>query len=130
MRKRSIVNHKRPINLSLRSLNYPPMAIVSILHRISGLFIFLLMPIMLYFLSLSLHSEDSFVDLQAMLLNPFSKFIIWSFSTAFVYHVIAGIRHLFMDLGFGEQVNVGRQTAIVVIVLAVISTLLLGIWIW
>lgn len=124
------MNQKRPINLDLGTMKFPPMAIASILHRISGLVLFLLMPVMLCFLAMSLHSSESFVKLTAMLASPWYKLILWAFAAALIYHLLAGIRHLIMDLGYGEEVSSGRRSAILVIVLAVILTLLLGIWIW
>jgi succinate dehydrogenase / fumarate reductase cytochrome b subunit len=130
MRKKYTVNHKRPVNLALGSMKYPPMAIASILHRISGLVLFLLLPIMLYFLSLSLRSAESFAHLQTLLMSPYCKLLLWGFSAAFIYHVIAGIRHMLMDMGYGEELGSGRVGAIIVIVLAVISAVILGVWIW
>lgn len=124
------MNHKRPVNLDLGSLKYPPMAIASILHRISGLVMFLLLPIMLYFLSLSLRSVESFEHLQMMLTRPGCKMVLWVFSAALMYHLLAGIRHLLMDIGVGEQLGVARQSANIVIVFAIILTIFLGIWIW
>ncbi len=125
-----IVTDKRPVNLDLRSLKYPPMAIVSILHRISGVVMFILMPVMLCYLGQSLESLASFDALQQHLMHSWSKLIVWGFCSAWVYHVMAGIRHMLMDIGVGECVEAGRRSAVVVIVLAAISTILLGIWIW
>jgi succinate dehydrogenase / fumarate reductase cytochrome b subunit len=124
------VNDKRPVNLDLTSLKYPPMAIVSILHRISGIALFLLMPVMLYLLNLSLRSEASFGELQVQLLNPWWKFVLWVFCSALVYHLLAGIRHIIMDLGWGETLSASRKTALGVVLLAVLSTVFLGVWIW
>ena len=124
------MNHKRPVNLDLGSLKYPPMAIASILHRISGLVLFLLLPFMLYFLSLSLRSAESFDSLRLLLTSPCYKLLLWGFCTALIYHLLAGIRHMLMDIGFGEQLNAGRLSAIIVISAAIILTVLLGVWIW
>ena len=124
------MKNKRPVNLDLGSLKYPPMAIASILHRISGLVLFLLLPMMLYVLRLSLISQASFDELQLTLTGTLYRLLLWAFSTALIYHVLAGIRHLLMDIGVGEQLGVGRQSANIVIILAVILTILLGIWIW
>lgn len=124
------MNQKRPVNLDLRSLKYPPMAIASILHRLSGLALFLLMPVMLYFLSLSLHSPQSFGQLQMTLERPGNKLLLWAFATALVYHLLAGIRHMLMDIGLGEELPAGRQSAVAVIALAIILAIVLGIWIW
>lgn len=124
------MNQKRPINLDLGTMKFPAMAIASILHRISGLVLFLLLPFMLYCLDLSLKSAESFVNLHILLTNPFWKLCLWAFAAALVYHLLAGIRHLIMDLGYGEALCAGRRSAVLVIVLAVILTILLGIWIW
>ena len=123
------MNHKRPVNLDLASLQYPPMAIVSILHRVSGLVLFLLLPLTLYFLGLSLASEASFDELKTLLSHPFYKFLLWGFSTAFTYHVIAGIRHLSIDLGFGEHLSASRNSARAVLLLSIVSAIFLGLWI-
>lgn len=124
------MNDQRPINLDLSSLKFPPMAIVSILHRISGVVLFLFLPIMLYFLGLSLHSATSFEQLHITLANGYCKLLLWVFSAALMYHILAGIRHLLMDIGWGEQLNSARRNATIVIILAGILAILLGVWIW
>lgn len=124
------MNHQRPVNLDLGSLKFPPMAIASILHRISGLVLFLLLPIMMYFLSVSLQSSVSFDNLQTLLTNVYCKVILWAFTAALVYHVLAGFRHVFMDLGFGEHLVTARRSAIILIALAIVLTIFLGVWIW
>lgn len=123
------VNHNRPVNLDLGSLSYPPMAIASILHRISGLVLFLLLPLMMYLLSASLSSPLSFDRLQIELTGTCYKFLLWAFSTALIYHLIAGIRHILLDIGIGEHVVMARRSAITVIVLATILAVFLGVWI-
>lgn len=124
------MNKKRPINLDLGTMKFPVMAIASILHRISGLVLFILLPLMLWFLNHSLESAESFAALQGTLGNICYKILLWAFCAALVYHVLAGIRHLFMDAGFGEQLCAGRYTANFVIGASVILSILLGIWIW
>ncbi len=124
------MNDKRPVNLDLGSLSYPPMAIASILHRLSGLLMFILLPVMLCYLDHSLRSQESFDALRMHMANPWVKLVFWGFGSAWSYHVIAGIRHMLMDIGIGEGLEAGRRSAVLVIALAVISTLFLGIWIW
>ena len=123
------MNNKRPVNLNLASLQYPPMAIVSILHRISGVVLFLLLPLMIYFLGLSLASELSFDELKTQFSQPIYKGLLWIFATAFTYHVIAGIRHLSLDLGFGEHLSASRNSAKAVLFLSIVSAIFLGLWI-
>lgn len=124
------MKHKRPVNLALSSLTFPPMAIASILHRMSGILLFLLLPVMMYFLSLSLHDSDSFIHLQALLAQPMYKMMLWAFGSAWCYHVMAGLRHMVMDCGLGESLAVGRITALLVIALGFVCALFLGVWLW
>jgi succinate dehydrogenase / fumarate reductase, cytochrome b subunit len=125
-----IVNKKRPVNLDLGTMKFPPMAIASVLHRISGVIIFVLLPLMIWFLSQSVQSEEAFNQLKMKLAEPLYKIVLWAFCAALVYHIFAGIRHMIMDLGFGEDLCTGRISSVLVIVLAVFSTIFLGIWIW
>jgi len=124
------VKNKRPVNLDLRTMKFPAMAIASILHRLSGIALFLLMPFFLYFLALSLKTQETFIQAKFMLAQGHWKILFWVFSAALIYHFLAGIRHMMMDLGYGEELESGRFTAVAVIVLAVILSILLGIWIW
>lgn len=124
------MNKKRPVNLDLTTIKLPIMAIASILHRLAGIVLFLLLPLMLYYLHLSLAGPESFANLQLTLASPIHKLLMWAFLAALTYHLLAGIRHLLMDIGFGEQLHQGRQSAALVIGCSVIIVLLLGIWIW
>lgn len=124
------MNNQRPVNLDLATIKFPPMAIASILHRISGIVLFVLLPVMLYFLDLSLRTAETFAKLQAWMLHPSVKFVVWAFLAAYIYHLLAGIRHMMMDMGCGESLQAGARTAKVVIVVSALLTILLGIWIW
>jgi succinate dehydrogenase / fumarate reductase cytochrome b subunit len=124
------VNKNRPVNLDLSSLKFPPMAIASILHRVSGVVLFLLLPLILCMLNQSLHSETSFAQLSLMLTRPYCKLALWVFGAALIYHVLAGIRHMIMDLGFGEELHTAWYSSVLVIILALIMTIFLGFWIW
>ncbi len=111
-------------------MRFPPMAIASILHRVSGIILFLLLPYMLYFLGQSLQSEEAFMLLKMQLAAPGYKLVLWAFSAALTYHILAGIRHILMDIGWGEHLDAGRRSAVLVIAVSIILTLFLGIWIW
>lgn len=124
------MNKKRPVNLDLRTLKFPPMAIASILHRVSGVLLFLLLPIMLFIFGQSVQSEEAFIQVKNLLTHSCYKLVVWAFSAALIYHLLAGFRHMVMDLGFGEELKAGRQTAILVIAIAFLLTIFLGIWIW
>lgn len=124
------MNKPRPINVYLLSYKYPVTAIISVLHRISGVLLFLLIPLLLWLLASSLASPDQFDNLLDILSNPFLKLILWVFLSALLYHLVAGIRHLIMDLGWGESLQSARASAWAVAVISAILTLIAGIWLW
>lgn len=123
--------HKqRPVNLNLLAFQFPSSAIASILHRISGVITFLLIPFLLWLLDLSLRSAQAFADMQHLLTGPIPKFMLWGFLTAFVYHLLAGIRHLLMDCGVAEELRSGQLSAQLVISLSVLAAVGMGVWLW
>lgn len=119
----------RPINLNLFAFRFPLPAIVSILHRVSGALLFLCIPVALWTLDYSL-TPDGFEALHAWRANLFTKLVIWAILAAFLFHMVAGIRHLFADLHFGTTLAGGRLTAKAVFVVAAIFIILAGIWLW
>lgn len=121
---------KRPKNLDLTTVSFPVPAISSILHRITGVVLFIAVPILLWMLQKSFDSAG-YAELQAMFTESFLwQFILWAVLTSVAYHVIAGVRHLLMDLGIGESLEGGRRGAWSVLVLSAISAVLLGVWVW
>lgn len=122
--------NQRPKNLNLFTIHFPVPAIVSILHRISGIILFLLIPFLLWGLSLSLSSEQEFDNLHEFLSTPLIKFVIWCSLAAFIYHFIAGTRHLLMDIHIGEELKSGRLTAVLTLIISLILIVLVGIWLW
>jgi succinate dehydrogenase / fumarate reductase cytochrome b subunit len=124
------MNHKRPVNLDLRTIKFPIVAIASILHRISGFILFFLIPVFLWGLATSLRSPESYAALATCLSHPVVAFIIWAFIAALIYHLLAGIRHLFMDIGIGETLSGARSGVIVVFIIAIIGIILAGVWLW
>lgn len=128
--QRSEVKTGRPTNLNLFSIKWPVTALVSITHRISGILLFLATALLLYLLDLSLASEEDFRRAGELLSAPAASFIVWLIVAALLYHLIAGCRHLLMDIGIGETWRTARFAAAAVIVLSVIGAILAGLWIW
>lgn len=124
------MNKKRPVNLDLTTIKFPLPAIVSILHRISGVILFLLIPLLLWVLDASLFSENSFDAVQSVVMMGIVKLIIWLCMAALIYHLFAGIRHLFMDTGCGETLPSARRSGKIVFAATIIVMILLGIWLW
>ena len=124
------MNSKRPVNLDLTKFHFPLPAITSILHRISGVIIFVGMAFLLWGLDLSLGDEQSFTALQSVFDGFFASLILWGILAALVFHFVAGIKHLIMDAGFGEDLEAAHLAAKVVIGVSVVLILLAGVWVW
>lgn len=89
----------------------PLAGLVSILHRISGALMFLLLPFILYLLEKSLISEISFEHFKGIASHWFVKLVILVLAWGYLHHFCAGIRHLFMDLHVGLDKDSARKSA-------------------
>ncbi|UTW47033.1 succinate dehydrogenase, cytochrome b556 subunit [Bacterioplanoides sp. SCSIO 12839] len=124
------MNSNRPINLDLTTMELPLPAKASILHRISGVILFVAVAFMLCALDASLESAESFAAFTAAFDNGLVKFITWGILSALGYHFVAGIKHLLMDMGIGETKEGGRTGAMITLVAGVIVIVLAGVWVW
>lgn len=121
---------QRPTNIdpaSLMAYAFPLPALTSILHRISGLAIFIMIPLLLCLLQSSLASEAKF---EAVLNSWLVKFFLWLTLSGLFYHLIAGVKHLIMDMGFGETLDGAQKGAKIVLGLSGFAALVLGVWVW
>lgn len=105
----------------------PLAGIVSILHRISGLLMFLLLPFILYLLDQSLTSEGSFAYFKGLVDTPLVKLILLAIIWAYLQHFCAGMRHLVMDMHIGIDKLSARQSALTVLVVSLTLTVLIGL---
>jgi succinate dehydrogenase / fumarate reductase cytochrome b subunit len=105
----------RNINITqIARYRLPFAGLISILHRVSGAIMFLLLPLVLYLLELSLSSENTFGYMKGFVDNWFMKLIILALSWAFLHHFCAGIRHLAMDYHIGIDKDSSRRSAVAV----------------
>jgi len=105
----------------------PPSAIVSILHRISGAVLFLMLPFLLYLFQQSLLSESTFGYFAGIVSHPLVKIILLGLSWAYLHHFTAGIRHLFMDNHLALDKDAAQRTARWVLVIALALTVVVGL---
>ena len=114
----------RPVYIDLRKINLPVSALISITHRLSGMYVFFItLPLMLALIYFSTKSEDSFNDLSLFLKNY--KFILGLIVLSFCilwYHILSGVRHLMMDAHIGESLIASKYSAIFTISLWIITT--------
>ena len=114
----------RPVYIDLRKINLPVSALISITHRLSGMYVFFItLPLMLALIYFSTESEDSFNDLSLFLKNY--KFILALIVLSFCilwYHILSGVRHLIMDAHIGESLLASKYSAIFTISLWIITS--------
>ncbi|RCU52591.1 MULTISPECIES: succinate dehydrogenase cytochrome b556 subunit [Corallincola] len=121
---------QRPVNLDLATIRFPATAIASILHRVSGVIMFVAIAILLWLLNISLTSESGFNEVKAMIDGWFVGFVLWGILTALAYHFVGGIRHLLQDLGYFEELESGIRSAHVGFALTAVLSVLAGVWVW
>lgn len=119
---------QRPVFQAVLKYRYPVTAIVSVLHRVSGVILFLLIPLLLWALAVSLNSPSGFAAVQGALGNCYLTALIGLILAALLYHLLAGIRHIIMDMGFAESLKGGRVGAYAVLIIAVLFIVLAGVW--
>lgn len=122
-------NH-RPKNLNLMTIRLPINALVSILHRVTGCLLFLILPVLLISLQWSLSSKQGYLTLVNMLNSPFTKLMFFGFTWAFFHHFYAGLRHLAMDVHWMTTLMKARFTSKLVLVLGVLTTVAVIVKLW
>lgn len=120
----------RPVFLDLLAIRLPLPGIVSILHRISGVLLFIASLYLLYLLASSFGGETDFEQLQADLESPLHSVLLWSVLSLLAYHFVAGVRHILMDLHIGESLRAGRVGSVLVLVFSLALSVLCGVWMW
>ena len=125
------MDKKRPVNLDLGTIALPITSYVSILHRASGVIMFFAVAVLLWLLESSLASEASFNELSNLFNNPLCQVVVWGSLAALAYHSVAGMRHMIMDFGVGEDsFQAGRLSAWVALALAAGVIALITLWVF
>jgi succinate dehydrogenase / fumarate reductase, cytochrome b subunit len=118
---------------AITGYRYPVAAIVSILHRISGGIMFVLLPLVIWLFDTSVTSEISFQRFKSAFVGGIGPFpgwlvkivalaLIWSY----LFHFIAGVRHLWMDVTHSVSLQQGRHSANVTWISSTLLTLVFG----
>ena len=115
---------KRPKNLDLTTINLPLPGKVSILHRVSGVGLFLCLPLLLWLFSASVTSPETFATFKAVSSNLLAKALMAGLIWAFIHHFCAGIRFLLLDLHIGIEKEAARKSAGVVFAVSIPLTLI------
>ncbi|HTD91002.1 MAG TPA: succinate dehydrogenase, cytochrome b556 subunit [Burkholderiales bacterium] len=120
----------RPKYLNLMEIRLPLPAFVSILHRVSGALLFLMLPVLLCLLSSSLESPPSFAIFKTWVGNPLVKIVLLGVLWAYLHHFCAGIRHLALDLHMGLDIETARAASYAVMGVSLVLTAVIGGLLW
>ena len=111
----------------------PAAGLVSILHRISGFVLFLLMPFVIWLFDVSVTSEVSFESFRSAFLAGigflpawFIKLVTLGLIWSYLHHFVAGVRHLWMDMTHSVSQAQGKSSAVATLVISLALTALLG----
>jgi len=121
---------KRPKYLNLFQIKLPIAGYASILHRVSGLGLFLMLPLLIWLLDLSLRSPDSYQILQSVIAHPLLKLLLIGLLWAFLHHFCMGIRILLIDMHIGVDKAQASNSAKMVLAVSLPLTLILGAKLW
>jgi succinate dehydrogenase / fumarate reductase, cytochrome b subunit len=106
---------------------FPLAAILSILHRVSGALMFVLLPFVLLLLDKSLMSEISFEYFKGIASHWFVKLLILALTWAYLHHLCAGIRYLAMDIHIGLDKDKARKSSAIVFAVSLPLTLIVAL---
>ena len=121
---------KRPVWFNLSFFNLPAPGLVSIFHRVSGIWLFLGLIWFLFLLEMSLGSEAGFEHARAYVSHPIVKLALLTFLWSFLHHFCAGIRFLLLDVDVGIRLASARRGAFLVFAASLALTILIGARLW
>lgn len=124
------MDKERPKHLALHLIQLPLPGFVSILHRVSGLLLFLALPLLLLMLQYSLRSIETYTQLLAVLAHPLVKLLLLGLLWAFLHHFCAGLRYLAIDLDYGVKLAQARASSKAVLAASLVLAALLGAKLW
>ena len=127
-----MVKATRPVSLSLSpaKFRWPVTAMASIAHRITGMGLFVGFAWLLYLLGLALASPEGFARAEVMLAGMPGKAALLTILSLLAYHLLAGIRHLLLDLHVGDTFVVARRASWLVFAMTAGVVAALGAWLW
>ena len=121
---------ERPVNLALTKFSFPITAIASIIHRITGVVLFVGIAFLLWLLDMALSSPAGFADAGAVLAQPLPKLLLIGVLALLIYHILAGVKHLLLDFHVGDTFEAAKLSAQVVFVLTAVAVIAVGVWVW
>lgn len=120
----------RPVYLNLLKIHLPLPGWVSILQRMSGAVLFLVLPLLLYVLQASFNS-DGYTQLSEWSAMPAVKMLLTLLMWGYLQHLLGGLRFLLLDIHVGTNLNTARKLSAVTLFASGLLTLIIAIsWLW
>jgi succinate dehydrogenase / fumarate reductase cytochrome b subunit len=126
----SEIAKRRPKYLNLFEIKLPLPGWVSILHRVSGAGLFLMLPVLIWLLDMSLGSPEQIATFQSVVGHPLVKLVLLGLMWAYLHHFCMGIRILLLDVHVGIEKAQARKSAVAVLVVSLALTAILGAKLW
>ena len=121
---------RRPKYLALHEIRLPLAGFASILHRVSGAGLFLMLPVLLSLFGNSVGSPESYAAYKAVIGNIFVKLLLLGLLWAYLHHFCAGIRFLLLDMHVGIEKEAARSSSRLVLIVSLILTVTIGAKLW
>lgn len=120
------IKKQRPKFLTLWEIRLPLAGFASILHRVSGAAMFLMLPLLIWLLDKSLSTPEAYAQLQAVAGHWLIKLILLGLLWSFLHHLCMGIRILLLDIHVGVDKASARNSAMAVMAVSLLLTAILG----
>ena len=101
----------RPIFMNLLQIRMPAVAVLSFAHRVSGVLMCVLIPVLIYLFDLSLRNAQGYAQALEILRHPVVKFMAVLVVWGLMHHLLAGIRFLLIDADIGVERDSARRSA-------------------
>ena len=118
------MKNKNPLSPHIQIYTWHISSLVSISHRITGIFNIIVITLICLWSSLLLLGESKYETINLLLDSMIGKFIILSITWSFSFQVLSEIRHLIMDLGYGFELKTSKITGLIVIFGSIILTII------
>ena len=115
-------NDNNPLSPHLQIYKWQISSLVSITHRISGVINLIALFLIFLWLIVLSFGESNYVSFLIIINSLLGKFILIGFTWSMSFHVLSGIRHLVLDLGYGFEIKTANISGIIVIILSLVFT--------
>lgn len=123
---KSDLTRKRPVFLQPLRIELPVTATVSLAHRVSGVLLALALPLLVYWLAVSVRDAEGYAAVLSVVDRAPVKLLFVVLAWALAHHIAAGVRHMLFDVGVGMQLPAARKSAWAVHVFALLVALLVA----